>query len=173
MNPRAILLITDSSIWIDLIKGRLLDAFFRLPYLKCTSTFIRDYESVGIDWQILEAKGLQFLGLSGEETARLYITIQSHRNLSVPDVASLFIAQRTNGVLLTSDNKLRLLANGLVEVHGFLWVMDQLVTEKVVIPIIAIETLQYLQKDARVRFPKIECDRYIKKWRGLINEKKE
>jgi len=172
VNSEAVLLITDSSIWIDLIKGGLLDAFFRLPYLFCTSSYTMGYESVGVNWDTLEARGLQFLGLSGEENAHLYTIRQSHHHLSVPDIASFIIALRTSGILLTGDQNLRKLASVSVEVHGFLWVMEQLVNENIVLPVIAIEILERLLKDPNVRLPKKESELHLKKWHEKINIKK-
>ena len=52
------LLITDTSIWIDLIKHGLLDAFFKLPYSINTADFVQDNELVGVNWSILTHKGL-------------------------------------------------------------------------------------------------------------------
>ena len=165
MKSGIILLVIDSSIWIDLVKSDLLDAFFRLPCSFFAADLVSVYESVGVDWDVLVSKGLHLLGLSEEEMGILVSIRQDHQNTSVPDLASFLIAQKTKGVLLTGDRNLLNFAETQVEVHGFLWVMEQLVNENLLTPEGAINCLEQLRQDPNFRLPVDECQKMIRIWR--------
>lgn len=168
MKSGHIILVTDTSIWIDLIKSGLLDAFFEIPYLICAADFIRDDESVDMGWDILEQKGLQFIGLSEDEVGEIYDLRQRHSSTSIADLASFFVARKSNGILLTGDQPLRKFAENQVEVHGFLWVMAQLVHENLLIPEDAINCLVQLQQYPNFRLPVDECQKLIRIWRKQL-----
>jgi len=162
------ILVTDTSIWIDLIKSGLLENFFNLPYTICTSVFIKEYETIELDWDELSIKGLHFLELSEEEIGILYDLKQAKRKLSLPDIASYLNALDVKGILLTGDQNLRSFAKNYVEVHGFLWVIDMIVGKKLINPLIAIKIIKDLLEDPNVRLPLVECKIYIKKWKRMI-----
>lgn len=161
-------IITDSSIWIDIIKSNLLKDFFLMPYSICTPDFLKGYESVNVGWEDLEENGLHFINLSGDEIAELYMVSRSQKSLSLADLASVFVAKKTCGILLTGDKRLRTYAEQSVEVHGLLWLMDQMINEQIIFPLIAIQKLERLMLDPKVRLPKTECEQYLKKWREII-----
>lgn len=117
-----------------------------------------------MSWDILEQKGLQFIDLTDEEVGELYNLSQSHRNTSTPDLASFFVARKTTGILLTGDKSLRTFAETHVEVHGFLWVIEQIVNGNFLTPKNAIACLELLQQDPNTRLPVDECKKLIKKW---------
>lgn len=168
MKNEPAVVVTDTSIWIDLKKSDLIRIFFELPYLICTSDFIKDYESAGVIWDELDSQGLQFAGVDSDDYDELYSLKQLHPGLSFPDLASYLVARKLDGILLTGDKSLRNLACKKVEVHGFLWVLDQLVKRKKLPPILAIEKLEQLMEDDEFFVPRSLCVRQIIIWKRLI-----
>lgn len=160
--------VTDTSIWIDLKKCGLIRIFFELPYLICTSDFIKEYESAGVIWEDLERQGLQFIGLGGDESVELYNLKKIYSGPSLPDIASYLVARKLNGILLTGDKSLRNLAGKALEVHGFLWVMNQMVIGKRLPPILAIEKLEQIMQDDEFFVPRDLCMDQIRIWRKII-----
>ena len=165
MKSKLNVLITDTNIWIDLIKGGLLDAFFELPYSINASDLVRDYESIGISWRALAQKGLQFIELTPTEIGDLYRLHQSLPKPSIPDLASYLVAVKTIGILLTGDKALRVFAEQKIEVHGFLWVVDKLVNLHIITARDASNCLELMLQDPKTRLPKRECNKRINKWR--------
>ena len=160
------LLITDTSIWIDLIKHGLLDAFFKLPYSINAADFVQDNEFIGVNWSILAHKGLQIIELTPTEILYLYDLRQSHQNTSVPDLASYIAAIKTNGILLTGDKALRKFAEVSLEVHGLLWVIDLFIQFQILTPQDASICLELILRDPNTRLPKAECIKRINKWQN-------
>lgn len=168
MKTKPAVVVTDTSIWIDLKKSGLVKSFLELPYLVCASDFIKEYESAGVNWDDLESQGLQFIGLDGDDTIELYELKQLHTGPSLPDLASYLVSRKLKGYLLTGDKRLGNLAGKSVEVHGFLWVMDQLVIYKRLPPIFAIEKLKQLMEDDEFFVPRSLCMRQISNWNRLF-----
>lgn len=166
MTSEIKLLITDTSIWIDLIKHGLLDAFFKLPYSINAADFVQDNEFVGVNWSILIRKGLQIIELTPIEILNLYDLHQSHHNTSIPDLASYVAALKINGILLTGDKALRKFAEENLEVHGLLWVIDLFVHFQILTPQDASICLELILRDPNTRLPKAECIKRINKWQN-------
>lgn len=83
---------------------------------------------------------------------------------SIADLASFLVAEKIGGILLTGDYDLRNLAKKHLEVHGFLWIMDQLVDNEVVSKKEAHECLTMLMQDPNTRLPKNECEKRLRNW---------
>lgn len=160
------LLITDTSIWIDLIKRGLLDAFFELPFSIYAVDFVRDNEVIGVNWSTLAEKGLQLIELSPSEILDLYNLKQAQPCTSLPDIASYVAAIKINGILLTGDKALRSFAEERLEVHGLLWVIDLFVHYQILTPEDASICLELMLRDPNTRLPKDECTKRINKWRS-------
>ena len=88
------------------------------------------------------------------------------RSLSFEDCSVLSLAIRMEAALLTGDSDLRRAAETeSVEVHGLLWVLDELVGGSHLSPARATDILQELLKSPRARLPKQECDARLERWR--------
>lgn len=121
MNPPSVL-VTDTNIWIDLQNGDVLADFFRLPYQFITPDFAVG-ELITPDWNRLQALGLNTFPLESKGISELIKLSQSHRNLSVVDLAALLLAKELRAWLLTGDQNLnRLARDHNITVHGILWV---------------------------------------------------
>lgn len=86
-------------------------------------------------------------------------------NLSIPDVAVCYYAREKSLKLITGDRQLRNYAVlNRMEVHGILFLFDQMVQNRILTPKIGAEKLQKLQ-EINVRLPKSEIESRIEKWR--------
>ena len=86
------------------------------------------------------------------------------------DCTVWYYAKQNNYTLLTGDRKLRnaSLIDG-VEVHGILYVIDQLVEEGILAKRIAISKLKQLQK-SNPRLPQDEIEKRLKLWKKEIKQ---
>lgn len=101
----------------------------------------------------------------------LYQQHKNKTNVSLTDCTVWYYAKQNNYTLLTGDRKLRnaSLIDG-VEVHGIIYVIDQLVKDGILAKRIAISKLKQLVK-SNPRLPKDEIEKRIKQWEKEINEK--
>ena len=101
----------------------------------------------------------------------LYQQHKNKTNVSLTDCTVWYYATQNNYTLLTGDRKLRKasLIDG-VEVHGIIYVIDQLVKEGILAKRIAISKLKQLRK-SNPRLPMNEIEKRIKQWEKEINEK--
>jgi predicted nucleic acid-binding protein len=157
--------ISDTNIWIDFRNAGLLDALFDLPFQLCSTDFVLA-ELEDFDPQALRKRGLVVHSLDEGAMARLYGLLTAHNNSSLADVSCYLMAQETGHPLLTGDGRLRKQASqdGL-QVHGALWLLDQLVAHKVTAPDVAAEGLKgMLERGARL--PHTECQTRLRDWQG-------
>ena len=155
--------ISDTNIWIDFRNAGLLDALFDLPLQLCSTDFVVS-ELQDFDPQDLSARGLVIHALDEVATARLFDLMEAHNNSSLADVSCYLLAQETGHPLLTGDGRLRKQASldGL-QVHGALWLLDQMVQHQVTTPETAAQGLQtMLARGARL--PTGECQTRLKDW---------
>ena len=78
-----------------------------------------------------------------------------------------------NAILLTSDKELRKFSEKRsIEVHGHLWVFDQMVENNILTPNTASEKLDELSTEInkRVYLPIKECESRKKKWAEMTNQ---
>jgi hypothetical protein len=155
--------ISDTNIWIDLRNAGLLDALFDLPITLCCTDFVLD-ELQDFDHTHLRARGLVVETLDEQATAALSPLMQAHNNSSLADVSCYQLAKQTGHPLLTGDGRLRkqAMADGL-QVHGALWLLDQMVAHKTIKPNDAATGLQ-IMLDKGSRLPDAECLKRIADW---------
>jgi len=155
--------ISDTNIWIDLRNAGLLDALFDLPFTLCCTDFVLG-ELEDFDHDHLLAMGLVVETLDEQATAALFPLMQAHNNSSLADLSCYQLAQQTGRPLLTGDGRLRkqAKADGL-QVHGVLWLLDQLVAHQVIGPKNAAGHLQSML-DSGARLPAAECQKRLTLW---------
>jgi hypothetical protein len=155
--------ISDTNIWIDLRHAGLLDALFDLPFTLCCTDFVLD-ELQDFDHAHLRARGLVVETLDEQATAALFPLMEAHNNSSLADVSCYQLAKQTGRPLLTGDGRLRkqAMADGL-QVHGALWLLDQMVAHKTIKPNDAATGLQ-IMLDKGSRLPDAECLKRIADW---------
>jgi predicted nucleic acid-binding protein len=156
--------VSDTNIWIDFRHAGLLEALFELPFTLCCTDFVM-HELADFDHQSLVERGLLIETLDGAAIAQLFALMATHNNSSLTDVSCYLLAQRTGRPLLTGDGQLRKRAtsDGL-QVHGALWLLDQLVSTQVIEPARAAKALQAML-DGNARLPRAECQARLALWR--------
>ena len=121
------ILVSDTSVLIDLERGSFLEVIFSLPFEFAVPDVLYHREMEG-DWGArLVALGLRVEEVSKEGVANALRYRTQRRALSVPDSFALALAKEREWSLLTGDNHLReLAADENVECHGVLWLLDQM-----------------------------------------------
>ena len=127
------IIVNDTSCLVDLRKAGLLHATLLLPYsfqiaLPLVHNELTDFTRAEIE--DLKTRGLQIIDLPGDGVARALTFRSAYPALSFNDCVSMALAESQAGsILLTGDQSLRNRASTIgIEVHGVLWVSDQLET---------------------------------------------
>lgn len=161
------LVITDSSVFFDIIKTHVLPEFFALPYEICTTDFviaeILDSEQQEQIEVFIRSRKLTVFELDEEEieAAQLFQTNRSFRSFT--DKTVLWKAKQLECPLLTCDAKLRNEAiDQDVTVHGSIWVIRTIVEEGIISAIDGLLCLEQL-KLINDRLPLDEIEKLIKK----------
>lgn len=120
-------LVSDTSVLIDIERASLIAKFFDLPYEFVVPDLLYETELVGWIGPKLVELGLQIEELTSEEVIRATALRRSQTVLSTPDVFAFCLAAEREWVLLTGDGALRAEAERQsVAMHGVLWVFDEL-----------------------------------------------
>ena len=164
------IIINDSSCLIDLRKGGILATTLLLPFTFVVALPLVDSELLDFgpdDWVDLEGRGLQILDLSGDQVEAAFEIRGRYPGLSANDCFSLVLAREgEDRILLTGDQQLRHRAGQAgVEVHGVLWVMDQLAEQGVMATRELAEALERLSGDPLVFLPAAEVTSRLQLWR--------
>lgn len=163
--------ISDSSCLIDLRKASLLDVFLRLPYELLIPNTLFEEELLkfsAAQKKALLRGGLKVVDLPGERVLRAREIARELPHLSVHDGFACALAESRPGcILLTGDGLLRAFARRQrIEVHGVLWVIDELHVHKVSTAGTLHTALQVLAGDPTVRLPPQELTAYLKRYGG-------
>jgi len=127
------ILVSDTSVLIDLERGNLLDSCFRLPFEFAVPDLLYRQELEQFGGPALVAKGLRVEELTGEELTVAQTTRGSRPKLSLPDAFAYSLASKRGWTLLTGDGELRTLAEAQgLPFFGALWICDQLFESKVI-----------------------------------------
>ena len=159
------LLVSDTSVLVDLDRGGLLEALFRLPYSVGVPDVLFEQELKGRGGEPLLALGLLVLELDPGGVALAQDYAARSRRISVPDAFALSLAKIGGHTLLTGDRELRSLAEGEHLVcHGLLWVLDQLETAALLEPALLLNGLERISASHRARLPadevRVRLERY-------------
>lgn len=163
--------ISDSSCLIDLRKTSLLDAFVRLPYEFLIPNTLFEEELLkfsATQKKALVRGGLKVVDLPGESVLRARQVARDMPHLSIHDGFAYALAESRPGcILLTGDGPLRTFARRQkIEVHGVLWVIDELQAHAISTAGILLAALQVLVSDPAVRLPRSELAAYLKRYGG-------
>ncbi len=156
--------VTDANFWIDLHAGGLLDEVFRLPCRWVIPDVVLG-ELQQPDRRALHSRGLNEVGLSGEQVAEVPELAGRYPRPSRKDLFALVLAKTTGTTLITGDRDLRTAAEQEgMEVHGTLWVLDEMVKGKIIKPQRAAEALERMVRHGR-RLPREETEERLQRWR--------
>lgn len=124
--------ITDTCIFIDLHELNLTDIFFSLN-LEVHTTLDVILELYTEQQELLRLKessgGLTIHSISDEERTSIQ-TLDFPKGLSETDKTVLFLAEKVDAFILSSDNLIRKIAKQRsIQRHGLIWIFDQLVEQ--------------------------------------------
>lgn len=159
--------VNDASCLIDLRKGSLLHVLCRLPYRFVVPLPIRVSELLDFtdqEWAILDDGGMETYDLPSEKVGDAFTLKRKHGRLSANDCFCLVATQcHEDGILLTGDRLLRSVAETAgVQVHGVLWVVDQLKTGDLCENSLLISALETWKADKSVFIPDKLIDRLLR-----------
>lgn len=156
--------VSDTNIWIDFGNADVLDQLFRLPFTWCSTDFVLS-EMLKLDGQALIDRGLRVEAMDERAMQQLFLLKREHHNSSLADVSCLLLARESGQPLLTGDGRLRRSAQALgLEVHGALWILDQLVAHALLSPPSAAIALERMLAH-HARLPPTECAVRLHRWR--------
>lgn len=163
------IIVSDSSCLIDLRKASLLDAFLRLPHEILIPNTLFEEELLRFTEEqkaLLLRGGLQLENLPGERVLRAQAVVGAHASLSIHDGFVFALAESIPGcVLLTGDGGLRVVAKQhTIEVHGLLWVVDEIHENGLASMDDLLAVLRGFQEDPSVRLPRRELAAHVRRY---------
>lgn len=150
----ATLLVSDTSVLIDLERGGMLAALFELPFEVGVPDVMYEREIKTWSGPDLVGMGLRVMELEPDGVALAQNYRARDPRLSLPDAFALALAKSGEHILLAGDGALRTLASSEgVEHHGVLWALDQLEAAGVLTPAQLLEGLSAISTHPRCRLP--------------------
>ncbi len=146
------ILVSDTSVLVDLERANLLYACFRLPYEFAVPDLLYKKELADFGGPELIARGLRIEELTGDEVAAAQHVRWIRPMLSLPDAFAYALASSRAWRLLTGDGELRALAQvERVTFHGVLWVLDSLFDAQIAEAEIIVTGLEAIAAHPRCR----------------------
>ena len=139
--------ITDACIFIDLYDLELISLFFNLEIEIHTTSAVL-FELYPEQQQVLKAyqsvNKLIVHNLKEEDLIEIYSETYP-KSLSETDKSVLYIANKLNAYVLSSDKTVRNCAkNKGIEYHGMIWIFDKLVETNILTKKVAAQKLKHL-----------------------------
>ena len=159
------ILVSDTSVLIDLERGGFLEVMFALPHQFAVPDVLYQREMQGWGARLVEL-GLRVEEVSKDGVASALRYRSEKRFLSVPDSFALALAKERAWTLLTGDGDLRILATGEnVDCHGVLWLLDRM--EEAGMPGLQAlhDGLTALSSHQRCRLPRREITIRLQRYR--------
>ncbi len=163
------ILVSDTSVLIDLERGNLLEAIFTLPHGFAVPDVLYRREMEGEWGERLVGLGLRVEEVSEQGVAAALRYRQQRATLSVPDSLALALAKERAWLLLTGDADLRDLAAGEnVECHGVLWLLDLMEEAGTSSIQLLHDGLETMASHPRCRLPRREITIRLERYRTII-----
>lgn len=160
-----IVLVSDSSVLIDLERGQLLEAAFTGPFPMAVPDYLYLRELKDNNGPFLRQLGLGVVALNPAETQFAQAVSQQHVGLSLPDCFALSYARRPDHELLTGDQQLRGIAEGHgIACHGLLWLLDRMLEGRPDRRGLLFAGLLEISTGKRCRLPRAEVERRLLAW---------
>jgi hypothetical protein len=159
------ILVSDTSVLIDLERGQFLDSCFRLPFEFAVPDLLYARELSAYGGPALVACGLRIEELTSEEVSAAQQVRSVRPKLSLPDAFAYSLASARGWTLLTGDGELRALALAeQMPFFGVLWVLDQLFDGKVIEAATVIAGLEAISAHPRCRLPRAEIQARLERY---------
>lgn len=166
-------IVSDSSVLIDVAKARLIESALALPYefvvpdvmlaeLLNSEGLLESYT-----WEHLKGGGLRADELNNEGVATAFNYAERYQRLSSHDAFALALANISKSMLLTGDGALRQAASKeRVDVHGHLWLVDNMERHKTVTRERLLAVLKDWKDNPLVWLPAAELNARIERLQG-------
>lgn len=151
------ILVSDTSVLIDLERGELIASAFKLSATFAVPDVLYERELRDYGGEELVKLGLKVQSLDGDGVALAMRHMQVQRHLTVPDSFALALAKQNGWTLLTGDGPLRELAKAEgVDCHGVLWLLDEFETQGAATYVQLHRGLEGISAHPRCRLPRRE-----------------
>lgn len=160
--------LNDTNILIDFYEIGLLDALMEIDLEMHTTDFVVAELVVEeqLDWleELIANEKLIVNNFSGKELSKIFEKENENFGLSLTDCSAWQWAADNGGILLTGDAQLRRTAiKSGVEVHGSIWLLDELLRQGILTHKQACQAIKKLKGKNR-RLPKKEIAQREKIW---------
>ena len=160
-------LVSDTSVLIDLERGSLLESALRLPFTFAVPDLLYKRELEHHSGDYLLRLGLTVEELDGKGLALARGYRRRRRSLSFPDSLALALAKTNSWTLLSGDGELRTMAaEEQVDCHGVLWLTDRMFEHDPAEAIDLCKGLEAIRDHPRCWLPKAEITKRLKAYSG-------
>ena len=155
-------LVSDTSVPIDLERGLLLESALRLPFAFAVPDLLYERELKDFGGDHLLRLGLTIEVLDGNGVGLAQAYRRSRRSLSFPDSLALALAKTRSWTLLSGDGELRTMAaKERVDCHGVLWLTDRILEHDPTAAGELCRGLLAIRDHPRCRLPKAEITKRL------------
>lgn len=160
--------VQDANILIDLEKAGILDLWFQLGHeTHTTDQITRELRGDGSKGALayIRRKVIKERKFTFEELAEIgTLREKCGGGTSFEDCSVLYLACEIGACVLTGDGPLRRQSEARsIEVHGMIWIFDELVAACLLAPAIAADKLRGLL-DSGSYLPQSICDQRVQHW---------
>ena len=166
------IVVNDANILIDLVKLNLLLSYFSLGFrFYTTDLVLNELHNVQKDalMPFIDSGQLIIEEITEVQFAEIIAIRMEKPGLSEQDYSAFYQACSLSATLITSDNTLRKFAKAkALDVHGHLWVFDQMVDTNTLDSSLACNKLDELCTtiNPKLNLPKKECELRKEKWQS-------
>jgi hypothetical protein len=142
--------ITDACIFIDLIDLKITAPFFSLDIEVHTTIDVWNelYESHQETLKAYQSVDKLTIHILEEHEIDELIEMRYPKSLSPADQTVIYIAEKLDAILLSSDKAVRNFSKSkAIDHHGMFWIFDQLVEKSIITKYFATLKLKYLVKN--------------------------
>lgn len=160
-----IILVSDTSVLIDLERGGLLEPAFSCGLTMVVPDLLYARELEADNGPLLRALGLGVVALNPDEVDFAQKLRKKQPGLSLPDCFALSCARRHDHALVSGDKLLRTEAQAQhCAVYGLLWILDQMEASGNIGAAMLNEGLSRIWNHPRCRLPKAEVAARLQRW---------
>lgn len=160
-----IILVSDTSVLIDLERGGLLEQAFACGLTMVVPDLLYQRELESENGPLLRRLGLGVVALNPNEVDYAQQVRKQRPGLSLPDCFALSCARRQDHALVSGDMLLRSEAQARqCTVYGLLWILDQLEASGSVGVATLHEGLSRIWNHPRRRLPRAEVMARLQRW---------
>ncbi len=160
-----IILVSDTSVLIDLERGGLLESAFSCGLTMVVPDLLYERELAAENGPLLRHLGLGVVALAPDELAFAQQLRTERPGLSLPDCFALTCARRPDHALVTGDKLLRAEARfWQCAVYGLLWMLDQMEASRKIKVATLLDGLTRISNHPRCRLPRGEILARLQRW---------